>query len=200
VEDIITSFTPSYSTYSAGGADYHTIHSIRKLLRANALSIESHLGGGARSHLGIIFLIATYATVAPAHPSVNPESLGGAPNEIDGGTSAVLLAERHHWEEAVIIFRTWTAVEQELKKISSRAFEPTYLEIINNDMVGFANTTVKDMIDHLFLSYDSITDVDLEHNWENMRKAWDPHQPVESLFKQIQDCVDYAEAGGGHHQ
>jgi hypothetical protein len=29
-----------------------------------------------------------------------------------------------------------------------------------------------------------------------MRKAWDPQQPVETLFKQIQDCVDYAEAGG----
>jgi hypothetical protein len=29
-----------------------------------------------------------------------------------------------------------------------------------------------------------------------MRKAWDPHQPVETLFKQIQDCVDYAESGG----
>jgi hypothetical protein len=29
-----------------------------------------------------------------------------------------------------------------------------------------------------------------------MPKAWDPQQPVETLFKQIQDCVDYAEAGG----
>jgi hypothetical protein len=29
-----------------------------------------------------------------------------------------------------------------------------------------------------------------------MRKAWDPQQPVETLFKQIQYCVDYAEAGG----
>jgi hypothetical protein len=36
----------------------------------------------------------------------------------------------------------------------------------------------------------------LEHNFENMRKAWDPQQPVEILFKQIQDCVDYAESGG----
>jgi hypothetical protein len=37
-----------------------------------------------------------------------------------------------------------------------------------------------------------------------MRRAWDPQQPVESLFKQIQDCADYSEAGGvivGHpHQ
>jgi hypothetical protein len=29
-----------------------------------------------------------------------------------------------------------------------------------------------------------------------MHKAWDPHQPVETLFKKIQDCVDFAEAGG----
>jgi hypothetical protein len=28
-----------------------------------------------------------------------------------------------------------------------------------------------------------------------MRPAWDPQQPVESLFKQIQDCADYSEAG-----
>jgi hypothetical protein len=29
-----------------------------------------------------------------------------------------------------------------------------------------------------------------------MRRAWDPQQPVETLFKQIQDCADYSEAGG----
>jgi hypothetical protein len=29
-----------------------------------------------------------------------------------------------------------------------------------------------------------------------MRNAWDPQQPVETLFKQIQYCVDLAEAGG----
>jgi hypothetical protein len=29
-----------------------------------------------------------------------------------------------------------------------------------------------------------------------MRRAWDPQQPVDSLFKQIQDCADYSEARG----
>jgi hypothetical protein len=36
-----------------------------------------------------------------------------------------------------------------------------------------------------------------------MRRTWDPQQPVESLFKKIQDCADYSEAGGvliGHQQ
>jgi hypothetical protein len=36
----------------------------------------------------------------------------------------------------------------------------------------------------------------LEINFEHMRRVWDHKQPAESLFKQIQDCADYSEAGG----
>jgi hypothetical protein len=71
-----------------------------------------------------------------------------------------------------------------------------YIEILNGDLIGFANTMSRDIIDHLFLFYGRITAVDIEQNFENMRKAWDPQQPVETLFKQIQDCVDLAESGG----
>jgi hypothetical protein len=70
-------------------------------------------------------------------------------------------------------------------------------------MVGYANITARYMLDHPFETYDNITSVDLEINFEHMRRAWDPQQPVESLFKQIQDCADYYEAGGaliGHPQ
>jgi hypothetical protein len=42
------------------------------------------------------------------------------------------------------------------------------------------------MLDHLFSTYGNITTVDLEINFEHMRRAWDPQQPVEALFKQIQ--------------
>jgi hypothetical protein len=59
------------------------------------------------------------------------------------------------------------------------------------------------MLDHLFETYGNITAVDLEINFEHMRRAWDPQQPVETLFKQIQDYAEYSEAGGvviGHPQ
>jgi hypothetical protein len=45
-----------------------------------------------------------------------------------------------------------------------------YIEILNDDLVGFAYTTSRDMLDHLFLSYGSITAVDIEEHFENMRK------------------------------
>jgi hypothetical protein len=78
-----------------------------------------------------------------------------------------------------------------------------YLEVLNDYMVGSANITDRAMLDHLFITYGNINAVDLENNFEHMHLAWDPQQPVESLFKQIQDCAEYSEAGGviiGHTQ
>jgi hypothetical protein len=86
-------------------------------------------------------------------------------------------------------------VQSALKKQIITVIEPMYIEILNDDLVGFANTTSSEMLDHLFLSYGSITAADIEHKFENMRKALDPQQPVETIFKQIQDCVDFAKAG-----
>jgi hypothetical protein len=62
-------------------------------------------------------------------------------------------------------------------------------------MVVFSNIMAREMIEHLFLTYGSVTAVDLEHNFEQICKAWDPQQPVETLFKQNQDCADFSEAG-----
>jgi hypothetical protein len=71
-----------------------------------------------------------------------------------------------------------------------------YLDVLNDNMVGFTKVSARDMLDHIFGTYGNITAVDLEINFEHMRRAWDPQQPIESLFKQIQDCADYSEAGG----
>jgi hypothetical protein len=120
------------------------------------------------------------------------------------GTTAQISAARHQWEEDVQTYRTYTSVQQALKKQIISVFKPMYLYILNDNMVGYANVSAREMLDHLFDTYGNITSVDLEINFEHMRRAWDPHQPVETLFKQIQDCADYSEAGGvliGHpHQ
>jgi hypothetical protein len=112
------------------------------------------------------------------------------------GTAAQISAARHIWEEDVQTYRTYTSVQQALKKQIISVFDPMYLDILNDNMVGYANTTARDKLDHLFETYGNLTAVGLEINFENMRRAWDPQQSVESLFKQIQDYADYSEAGG----
>jgi hypothetical protein len=108
---------------------------------------------------------------------------------------AQISAARHIWEEDAQTYRTCTSVQQALKKQIIRVFEPMHLDILNENMVGYANISARNMLDHLFETYGNITAVDLEINFEHMRWAWDPQQPVESLFKKIQDCADYYEAG-----
>jgi hypothetical protein len=147
------------------------------------------LGGGTLGHLGLIVSDASYAIIAPATAAgptlwTTPQSPGWAPASTDT-TAAQISAARHVWEEDVHTYRTYTSVQQALKKQIISVFEPMYLDILNDNMVGFANISARDMLDHLFSTYGKITTVDLEINFEHMRGAWDTQQPAESLFKQI---------------
>jgi hypothetical protein len=149
----------------------------------------------------------SYSNIAPPTAEaptfwVTTDAPGRAPAATDG-TAAQISASRHHWEEDVQTYQTCTSVQQALKKQIISVFEPRYLDILSYNMVGYANISARDMLDHPFETYGNITAVDLEINFEHMHRAWNPQQPMETLFKQIQDCADYSEAGGvliGHPQ
>jgi hypothetical protein len=199
-EDVMESFPHTILPTVEVEPDYQTIHTTRKFLQANSRAIDTHLGGGTLGHLGLIISDAAYSNIAPptsGEPTVweTPNALGRAPATTDG-TAAQLGAARHVWEEDVQTYQTCTSVQQALKKQIIGVFEPMYLEILNDNMVGYANISARDILDHFFETYGNITAVDLEINFEHMRRAWDPQQPVETLLKQIQDCADYSEAGG----
>jgi hypothetical protein len=207
VENVIARFLHPVLPTVQGEPDYERIHAIRKSLQANSRAIDTHLGGGTLGQLGLIVSDASYAMIAPeteALPTlwISPQTSGRAPSNTDG-KAAHISAARHIWEEDVQTYYTYTSVQQALKKQIISVFETMYLDVLNDNMVSFANISARDMLYHLFSTYGNITAVDLEINFEHMRRAWDPQQPVEALFKQIQDYADYSEAGGvliGHPQ
>jgi hypothetical protein len=188
VEDVMASFTHSVLPTVQGESDYQTIHATRKFLQANSRAIDTHLGGGTFRHLCLIISDASYTMIAPttdAGPTlwITPQAPGRAPSTTDG-TAAQISATRHIWEEDVQTYRTCTSVQQALKKQISSVFEPMYLDILNDNMVGYANISARDMLYHLFETYGNITAVDLEINFEHMRPACDPQQPVETLLQE----------------
>jgi hypothetical protein len=73
-----------------------------------------------------------------------PTSPGRAPANTDG-TAAQISAARHVWEEDVQTYRTYTSVQQALEKQIISVFEPMYLDVLNDSMVGFANISSRDM-------------------------------------------------------
>jgi hypothetical protein len=104
--------------------------------------------------LGLIISDASYAMIAPTThagptPWTTPPFPGRAPANTDG-TAAQISTARHIWEEDVQTYRTCTSVQQALKKQIINVFEPMYLDILNDNMVGYANISARDMLYHLF--------------------------------------------------
>jgi hypothetical protein len=154
VEDIMARFPHPVLTTVQGDPDYQTIHATRKFLKANSRAMDTHLGGGTLGHLGLIISDALYAMISPTTDNIptlwiTPQPPGRAPSNTDG-TAAQISAARHIWEEDVQTFRTCTSVQQALKKQIISVFEQMYLDILNDNMVGYANISARDMLDHLF--------------------------------------------------
>jgi hypothetical protein len=169
VEDVMAIFPHPVLPTVQGEPDYQTIHATRKFLQANSRAIDTHLGGGTLGHLGMIISDASYAIIAPttdAGPTLwtSPQAPGRPPANTDG-TAAQISSGRHIWEEDVQTYRMCTSVQQALKKQIISVFEPMYLDILNANMVGYANISARDMLDHLFSTYGNITAVDLEINF-----------------------------------
>jgi hypothetical protein len=154
IEDGMASFPhPVLPTFQAE-LDYQTIHATRKFLQANSRAIDTHLGGGTLGHLGLIISDAYYAMISPTTDArqtlwETQQAPMWAPANTDG-TAAQISAARHIWEEDVQTYRTCTSVQQALKKQIISVFEPMYLDILNDNMVGYANISARDMLDHLF--------------------------------------------------
>jgi hypothetical protein len=143
VDNIISCFPHPVLPTVQGEPDYQTIHATRKLLQANSRAIDTHLGGGTLKHLGLIISDASYVMIAPtteAGPTLwtTPQAPGRAPANTDG-TAAQISAARHIWEEDVQTYQTYTSIQQALKKQIISVFEPMYLDILNDNMVGRAN-------------------------------------------------------------
>jgi hypothetical protein len=125
--------------------------------------------------LGLIISDASYAMIAPPTNEettlwVTPNAPGRAPATTDGSV-AQISAACHIWEEDVQTYRTFTSVQQALKKQIISVFEPMYLDILNDNMVGYANISARGILDQLLETYGNITAVDLEINFEHMRRA-----------------------------
>jgi hypothetical protein len=140
VEDVLVSFPLTILPTVEGEPDYQMIHATIKFLQVNSRAIDTPLGGGTLGHLGIIVSDTAYSNTAPSTAEspifwVSPNAPGWAPSTMDG-TAAQLSAAHHVWEEDVQNYRTCTSVQQALKKQIIGVFDPMYLKILNEKMVG----------------------------------------------------------------
>ena len=137
---------------------------------------------------------AVYTTVSGT-PWVPPNYPGAVPIIPPQATQAQIgeLVRQHG--EALREWKEYTNMQAALKKQLIASVDPIYLRAIRNRHVGFNQHTVRDILQHLLMSYGNISAADLDKNTESMKAPWDPSQPFEVLIDQIEEAVTYADAG-----
>ena len=66
---------------------------------------------------------------------------------------------------------------------------------LKNRYIGYENVTTKQLLTHLFATYGKISGTDLCINNTRMNAAYDVNHSIETLFDQIEDGMDYTDAG-----
>lgn len=190
----IESFPHSAIPKIIGRPTYDKLTATRDFLKENAASITSRQGGGNNGYLGIVVSPAVYANidatafVVPAQPPLQPV--------IAPGATAAQIAEavREHTEE-VRERREYMNVHQALKNQLIHSIEPLYLRAQRAAHIGFNNTTLQDLLQNLFTAYGGVKPKDLANNNTKMNAPWDAALPFETVIEQIEDAIEYADAG-----
>jgi hypothetical protein len=94
------------------------------------------------------------------------------------------------------VYHTYHNVDQAIKKLIIEAFDNTYLNVLSDEIVGYANCTPLQLLTHLLTYYAMIAPTELTQNYERLNTPYDPNQPIWMLFQQIQDARFFAVAGG----
>jgi hypothetical protein len=173
---------------------FEDIQITTRLLNSNAISIPSMAGGGAHGHLGIIMIQVEYAAIS-ASPWVEPFN----PNDItiiQQGTNAVDAAQlaRMH-AECCRIYTNRINVYQALKKLILKAYDNMYTSQLKDYLLQYANRLALEILMHLKQTYGFINPTQLAANYNKMMAPINFQDPIETLFKKIEDGVRYANAG-----
>jgi hypothetical protein len=195
LDELIAGFPHSSLPKVTGDPTFEDLKVIRRLLNTNAMSVASYEGGGRHGHLCIImnneeyFAIAVDVFPVPAYP-------GPSAAVVSGMTAAVIAETTRLHREATQVYCTFHNVDQAIKKLLIEAFDDEYLNALSDEIVGYANCTSLQILTRLLTYYAMISPTELTQNYERLNTLYDPNQPIETLFQQIQEARAFAVTGG----
>ena len=176
-----------------GLPDFKKINEVHTKGKANCASVPSTLGGGTHGLLGLGLTPTTYLQLT-GHAFGWPPNPGLLPQNVIGTSAQMAEIVRRHKEE-LRVYRQVVATDLALKSQLLDVFDDLYFRGLRDRHTGFTSITYMVMITHLYTNYGIITAVDIMENEKRMDTPYDPSIAIESYFDQIEDAVEFAEAG-----
>ena len=182
-------------TKITGEPSLSTLMTLRNELKANAQSVESNLGGGAHGHLGLVVPASVYNYIAPATPYTKPSQ---PTLRLTNSDSQYVLAEnRHTYDRNLQAYKECITMERLLIQQIINAVEPKYLKPLRDSVTNKLNQSIPNILQYLFDTYGDVSPQEfltLRHQLETM--TFDPQDPVDVIFTDIDDLAEIADAIG----
>ncbi|CAB9530741.1 hypothetical protein SEMRO_3022_G342250.1 [Seminavis robusta] len=172
--------------------NYNSLKIIHQELNANAMTIPSALGGGHYGHLALVLQPITYNDLPNTIPWENPEHPGPAPDHGVAPTGPQITENNRVYAAREQRFLTYRATETTLQKQLLEAVPDTFTKALKNELYGYAQVTVRALLEHLDTKYGKVDADDLVDNIKRMDANWSPDQPIEDLFNQVKDAQKFA--------
>ena len=196
--DTTTTFSFPYPecTKIEGKPTFLTVTLLKKELLANAISVTSSRGNGTLGHAVFVLGQAEYDNQAGAGNNwVDPVNPGNEPVVPAGSTGPQIANINSQWKRELTEFKIYDAVHKKLKQQLLSAVDKSYLSSLDDDMFGFTNVTLVQLITHLVDNYAEIDADALTKNMEDLKLPWEPNDTMEPLWQRGNKAQRVANAG-----
>jgi hypothetical protein len=177
-----------------GQPTYEAIKELHMKLNENAVKVHSNLGNGLLGYLGVTVTPAIYNTLS-AQPFVIPPNPGTAPLFPDDATGPQIANIRVIFQDQFYAFKKYMDVCNAISALIIEVIDPMYLATLRLPYVGLGTRTPLQILAHLYTNYAKITPSDLDANDRAMKQPCDVNQPIEAMYQQIEDAIEFAAAG-----
>jgi hypothetical protein len=191
---ITDNFPHKHISPIVGQPTYKTIHELHLELNENTVKVNSNLGNGNLGYLGVTVEPAIYNTLS-AQPFVAPPNPGAFALFPEGAQGPQIANIREICVDQTKAFNKYTAVCNAISAIIVKVIDPMYLATLCLPYIGLRTRTPMELLNHLYANYAKITPSDLDKNDVAMKQPCDVNQPIEILYKQIEDAIDFPAAG-----
>jgi hypothetical protein len=170
-----------------------TLNLLKKEIYANAMSKPSILGGGNHGFLALVMSPNGYAQLNGTIPFIDPVHPGAQAAHPAGATGPQMTESNRKHDYDLTTYVEFAAMRDHLKGQLIAAVHETYIQILSDEIFGFANVIPRDIMEHLMLTYGVRTVEDLETNRDKIKSDWNPDTEIEHLWKRAADCKAFAD-------
>jgi hypothetical protein len=177
-----------------GQPAYQAIKELHMKLNENAVKVHSNLGNGLLGYLEVTVTLAIYNTLS-AQPFVIPPNPGTSPVFPAEATGPQIANICVIFQEQFYALKKYMDVCNTISAIIIEVIDPMYLATLRPPYVGLGTQTPLQILAHLYTNYAKITPADLDANDRAMKQPCDVNQPIELMYQQIKDAIEFAAAG-----